>query len=313
MIHKLTAVVLIIISVLSLLSLFGHHPYLELTTHFRLQYALVALLCLVPLSALQSWKLMPLAVGCFIFNLSYVVPYYIRPPSPEVSSQRTSLRLFQANLLTENKNYQALIEAVKEAQPDVVVLQELTPEWEVQTQVLREQYRFVELAPRPGGSGMGILSRYPLEETKVLKLDASTHLALFVRVNVDGTPVSILGLHPPTPVTRTKFDNRNQQFQAAAEMLSAIKGAKVLIGDLNTSPWSPYFKELAQRSGMRDARLGFGLETSWPTPLPGFLRIPIDHCLVSDGVQVEDARIGRSIGSDHRPLMVDLQIQKSKN
>jgi endonuclease/exonuclease/phosphatase (EEP) superfamily protein YafD len=310
LIYKLTGIVLIVISVLSVLSLFGHHPYLELTTHFRLQYSLVALLCIVPLCVLQSWKLLPVAVCCLIFNLSYVAPYYMRPRSSEVHSRRTSLRLFHANLLTENRNYQALIEAVSEARADVVVLQELTPEWEAQTQVLREQYRFIELAPRPGGSGMGIMSRYPLEDTQVLKLDASTHLAIFVRVNVAGTPVSILGLHPPTPVTPTKFANRNQQFQAAAEMLSALKGPKVLIGDLNTSPWSPYFKELAERSGMRDARLGFGLKTSWPTPLPGFLRIPIDHCLVSDGVEVEDARIGKSIGSDHRPLMVDLRIEK---
>lgn len=46
---------------------------------------------------------------------------------------------------------------------------------------------------------MAILSRFPLEDVELLSLDASTHLALLARVNVDGTKVSMLSLHPQTP------------------------------------------------------------------------------------------------------------------
>ena len=70
--------------------------------------------------------------------------------------------------------------------------------------------------------------------------------------------------------------------------------------------WSPYFAGLVHDSGLRDARMGFGLKTSWPIPLPSFLRLPIDHCLVSKDIHVERFEIGSRTGSDHLPIIIDL-------
>jgi endonuclease/exonuclease/phosphatase (EEP) superfamily protein YafD len=90
-------------------------------------------------------------------------------------------------------------------------------------------------------------------------MDQSTHIALWVRVNVRGTPISILALHPPTPVRSDKFNNRNQQFARASALLKSTNGVRILIGDLNTTMWSPYFADLIRGSGLRDVRKGFGL------------------------------------------------------
>jgi len=43
----------------------------------------------------------------------------------------------------------------------------------------------------------------------------------------------------------------------------------------------------------------------------GWLMIPIDHCLVSRGIRVVKAQAGERIGSDHLPLIVELEIKKS--
>jgi endonuclease/exonuclease/phosphatase (EEP) superfamily protein YafD len=306
--YKLIVVMLVAIFLLTIASLFGNHLYLELTTHFRIQYALGAILCGVLLLSFHSPRLLPLAVFCAVFNLAYLGPYFFSFKQPQLPGSGVPFRLFHANVLMTNRNYQKLLDAVNEANADVVVLQELTDEWRENTQVLTEEYPFVELAPRPGGSGMALFSRYPLTETRTLSLDTSGHVALTARADLAGASVTILGLHPPTPVGPMRFANRNLQFKEAASILNSIKGPRILVGDLNTTMWSPYFEILEHDSGMRDARLGFGLKTSWPMPLPSFMRLPIDHCLVSNDVAVAAVRVGPRVGSDHRPLIVDLRL-----
>jgi endonuclease/exonuclease/phosphatase (EEP) superfamily protein YafD len=311
-IYKFVIAILVIVSAFTLISLFGRHAYLELATHFSLQYALISSVCIILLVIFHSWRLLPVAVFCALLNWSYILPYYFAKPQRVNDSSAVHLRLMQMNVLGSNKNYSAVTEAVSEANPDIIALQELTEEWHHQTQVLHSEYPYQRAVPRPGGSGMALLSRYPLEEVEVLTLDASTHLAIIAKVNVDGTLVTVLSLHPPTPIRTDKFLNRNEQFTKAASILRATKGTKFLIGDLNTSMWSPYFADLVKESGLRDARAGFGLITTWPMPLPAFLQIPIDHCLVSDDVVVKGIKTGRRTGSDHRPLIVDVQFKRSE-
>lgn len=37
--------------------------------------------------------------------------------------------------------------------------------------------------------------------------------------------------------------------------------------------------------------------------------IPIDHCLISEGIRAHDARTGSFTGSDHLPLILELEIR----
>ena len=304
-IYKFALTSLILLVILTLASQFGSYAYLELTTHFRLQYFLGALVCALLLTPSQSWKFVVIAVLCALLNAASIWPYYKKPESsPPPSANK--LRLFHANVFEKSRDYEAVLERVKEADADVVVLQELTEEWSKQTETLKISYAYTEVAPRPSGAGMGVFSRYPLEDVHVLTLDSTAHIAILARVRVNENALTLLSLHPTTPITIEKFRNRNQQFKEAASLLRSIAGPKVLVGDLNTTMWSPYFTELLANAGLREARLGFGLGTTWPEPYPPFLKIAIDHCLVSKEVGVENLRVGPTTGSDHRPLIVDL-------
>lgn len=309
--RKITSFTTAIVFALSLFSLFGRYPYLELTTHFRLQYTWISFACIIALCIFRAWKIVPLAVSCALFNLFFIFPYYYpSPPHPKNDSSAADLRLMLANVQGNNTDYASLIEAVKSADPDVAVLQETTGKWLDNIQPLNADYPYSKFVPRGGGSGLAVLSRYPLESAEILTLDASTHPALFCRINLDSTTLSVFTMHPPTPMRRDKFDYRNGQFRQAAAILKTTPEPKLIIGDLNTTVWSPYFAELLKDSGLRDARLGNGLYPSWNAILPPFLGIPIDHCLISEKIEVERIATNGYFGSDHRPLLVNLRIEK---
>jgi endonuclease/exonuclease/phosphatase (EEP) superfamily protein YafD len=299
------------VSLLTIAGEFGRHPYLELSTHFRLQYAIGAVLCALAFAALRSPAALAAAVACAAVNTAYLAPYYApASPLPAAASATSGarVRLMLSNVYLGNKDYGALLETVREERPDVLVLQEVTGAWWKRLGALRAEYPYYNALPRRGGSGIALFSRLPVSETEILTFGESTQPGMFARLDAGGRPLSVLALHPPTPMRLDKFRFRNAQFAEAAARMRETEGPRVLIGDLNSTPWSPYYQDLVRDSGLRDARVGAGVGPTWPMPLPSFLRIPIDHCMTGGEVRVESIRTGGRTGSDHRPLVVDVTV-----
>lgn len=297
-----------VVSGLIFLTVFGRYPFLELTVHFRLQYAIGSLACLISLAVFRRWKLSLLLLACGVFNFVQIVPYYFAAPHKIDNTNTRELRLMTANVAMRNENYAAFYKSVEASAPDILVLQEITEEWNQAIQPLRAVYPYSEILPKQGGAGLAIFSRYPLDSVKVLFAESSMHPALLAVANLDGTPLTVLLMHPLTPMRPDKFANRNEQLKAAAAVMKSTLEPKLLVGDLNTTMWSPYYSDLVENSGLHDARIGRGLYPTFESDLPLFLGIPIDHLLTGETIQVENFEFGIPTGSDHRPLVIDLKI-----
>lgn len=79
----------------------------------------------------------------------------------------------------------------------------------------------------------------------------------------------------------------------------------IVAGDFNTPVESRIFQQ--HWGDITDAfsyaGSGFGM-----TKYNGWIRARIDHVLTGDGITPERAVVGQDLGSDHRPLIVDLTI-----
>jgi endonuclease/exonuclease/phosphatase (EEP) superfamily protein YafD len=83
----------------------------------------------------------------------------------------------------------------------------------------------------------------------------------------------------------------------------------LIAGDFNLTPWSEYFSDALEQSGLHDAALGFGLARSWPAQFaPAGIRI--DHCLLSRHWRSQSTSIGPDLGSDHLPLVADVSLSR---
>lgn len=293
------------------LSLFGRYPFLELTAHFRLQYAIASLICLILLAVFRRWKLGALLLICAVFNVAEITPFYLGSPHRLGDGETHKLRLMTANVAMRNKNYAAFRQSVEFSAPDILVLQEVNEDWNREIQPLLATYPCSKIVPRQGGAGLALFSRYPLESAKLLFEESSMHPALLTVIDIDGTRLTVLLMHPLTPMRPDKFANRNEQLKQAAVIMKSTREPKLLVGDLNTTMWSPYYKDLIEISKLHDARIGRGLYPTFESDLPPFLGIPIDHLLMSETIEVENYDFGVPTGSDHRPLVIDLKIIKS--
>ena len=101
--------------------------------------------------------------------------------------------------------------------------------------------------------------------------------------------------------------NRNDQLAALPAVVKEQKYPVLLIGDLNTTPWSSHFKRLVNKSGLKNSMKGFGHQPSWPSD-QFFLRIPLDHILHAPEIAIHNRMILKDVGSDHFPVIVDFAL-----
>jgi endonuclease/exonuclease/phosphatase (EEP) superfamily protein YafD len=282
------------------------HRFLELFSHFRLQYLLVALILTLLFAALKHrrWAMLMLAITAI--NAIPVVPWYLAAAKAPVAVDET-IHIVFANVNSGNSKTQAMLRLIEAEDPDLIVLQEVTDLWAAAMDTVQTDYPHRHVIPQLDNFGIAVYSRLPLTNIDVLSSPPLDLPSLVVRQTLGGTNVSFVTTHPIPPLGKLGFDARNEHLADIGERIAALDGPAVLIGDLNTALWGHHYKKLVADTGLKNARDGFGIIPTWPRQLP-FAMIPIDQCLVSDDFAVLDIRSGPAIGSDHLPLIVTLGL-----
>ncbi len=289
--------------VFSLATLFDeHHRHLELFSHFRLQYFGGSLLLATLLAGCRRWRLSALMVAVTVVNGAMVLPWYLGEPE---AGGRETLTLLLANVYIGNDDAKPLIEVVERENPDLVFVLELTPGFREQLAALDADYPHSVADVRHDPYGIGLWSRRPISSSAVLATPPRDLPSLSATVDFAGSAVTFVGTHPSQPLGDANYRARNLQLAAIGELVAETPGSVVLAGDLNISMWAANYEALETRTGLLNARHGFGVLPTWPTYLP-FASIPIDHVLMSRDLAAIDTRIPGDVGSDHLPLLVGI-------
>lgn len=287
-----------------------HHWVLELFSHFRLHYLVAQTALILLLLVCRAWPWAALAILTAVPNLLIAGPYLpglLRAPAAMPPGDARPHTLVAVNLLHNQKKTGAMQAYLQERLPDVLVLSEFTPRWAEVLADLGQRYPHSILQPRPDAWGMALYSRYPLAEQELLNLGDDRTRHFRVRLLLPGGSVELYAVHLASPISGRRAGERDRQLEVLAGRVAAgdPEVPKIVAGDLNLTPYSPYFDRFLRAAGLEDARRALGHHGTWPAAL-GAAGIQIDHCLVSPGVRVASVRAGRRAGSDHRPLECDI-------
>jgi len=281
----------------------------DLISHLRVQLAVGAFLICLGLILLRGWKVLGFAAVGLVLNLWPVLPYYA---SDNLTGLPTKHRLLTFNVLTSNSKSVAVIETIRESEPDYVILMEVDNHWENALAPLLLDYPNFLFKTRQDNFGMAFLSKNPWSSIEVLDPKAQGLPAFEVRFEdvelASGYRggLKILGVHPIPPMSRDHWQDRNEYLETVFQRISP-KEATIVSGDLNLSPWSPVFRQLTSQASLTDSAIGFGIQPTWAwPPFPEWLSgVMLDLTLVTEQIDVVDHRVGPRAGSDHRPVIVD--------
>ena len=232
------------------------------------------------------------------------------------------LRIVTCNVDQKHYNASALAGLVRSLDPDIVALQEC--KWDPPLQVWPAGWnvvRFDELlvasphpvtradfAMRPTIHNKPAVALFHVElpdgELQLFNLHLITPRPGLEAVLDSRRGIDLAGLPALEEILRV----RDEESQSLSHWVLEHPGSKVVVGDFNTPADSVVFRR--DWSGLTNAfsAAGWGLGFTKFTENHGWIYgARIDHVLFSPPWQCVRAWVGPDIGSDHRPLVVDLR------
>lgn len=219
------------------------------------------------------------------------------------------ITIYTANVLVGGGRPSEVADSILAESADVFLLQEVSDSF---LQSLLADERMVRTYPyrsHPedwGHAGRIIWSRWPLTDSTNESFVTSRLVSTTVQ-SPQG-PFRLTNIHAQAPDNGPKIGPWKAQFAQLAEIDTLAPA--VMAGDFNATGDHRPFRTLLDR-GWTDVHepKGCGFGATWPidnrVPVP-FYRL--DHVLVTDHFEVRDLRFGRPGGSDHLPVITELQL-----
>lgn len=290
----------------------------------RLQIACCAALLLVADVLLldvrvgTSWFIILTTLMCLVWQLWWILPYTMVWPCEVRTATKTEpqsqLAILTSNVLTPNRNADALIRLVRAHKPDVLVTLESDQWWEDQLAVLQADMPFSVKCPLDNLYGMHVFSRLPLDEPEIAYLVEddvpSIHASLVLRCG-DMVRVHFIHPAPPSPTENLESAERDAELIVVARSVAESDQPVVVTGDLNDVAWSATTRLFRKISGLLDPRVGRGMYNTFHAQYP-FLRWPLDHLFHSEHFTLKSIERLPSIGSDHFALLTRLVFSPDK-
>jgi len=283
---------------------------LELTSHFRVQYLAVTLVLLALLAVRRRFSACAVLVAAGAVSAVPVLPYLPIAIGSQAKAAATPIKVLSVNVSFLQFSGRRLLEIMQEADPDIIIVEELTPHSERVLAPLDAAFPEHRKFPADGAYGIGLWSRFGVESSETFALGRVPAIEARLR-GPTGDTFTVIGVHLRAPTTARRAAARNLELRELAARVNDTDGAVLVAGDFNATPYTPYFRDWLEASGLTDSRRGRTLSISWPTNFP-WVGIPIDHVAVSEDFAILSHRRLPNFESDHYGILVEVALRGSE-
>ena len=308
-----TSALVAAIAALSLLGYFGGLGWqIAFLSSPRAQFAVLAFVAGIGFGIRRYKTMAVVAAMTTLLNLIILAPF-LWPSQPSGRSE-TDFTVAHANTNAGSADLQDLIADT----PDILLVQEVTPAFETSFDAL-DGYTVVASSSSDDTKGSAILVADALA-AKVEAVDAvettSKRTMLAIEIDLGDRTVVVLSAHTTRPDSSGRNKNQLDELSAIAEWSVQTQGVGtdvLVVGDMNTVPWSARYQKLLHNGDLQDSMEGDGLQTTWPASLPGVLGVPIDNAAHTTGIVVRERSTIDVEGSDHAGLTFQVAVVRYRS
>ena len=254
-----------------------------------------------------------LAVTGAVLHLAWLAPQFVGTV-PAAGLGQAPFRVMNLNVYKGNADPATVVADAQEQDVDVLVLEEVTPDWlgALEAHGIAESFPYRAGEPERLVAGTMVFARDPI--SAVSRLETSFD-SLALDVTLPGAQVHLYAVHPYPPVSGA--DRWRDDLAALASAAGSDGDLDLIVGDFNATPdHSPFTRlgDLGFRSAAEVANDGW--QPTWPTN--GTVRIlgislprlvQIDHVLI--GPSLTCLWTSRLVvpGTDHSALVTEVAFR----
>ncbi|GGJ21315.1 endonuclease/exonuclease/phosphatase family protein [Deinococcus roseus] len=267
----------------------------------------------------KRWRVLLMQVPVVLVWLFLLMGLQLHWPAPVPSS---SLRVMTWNLHGGIAGMKPILATVNQVKPDLLCVQEAKSFGPRLFAALQKQDPRWQMAQ---GDELVILSRFPVVQKRKLEFPSTPHIELEATVQVQGKTLHMVTAHldrhrlnaaPWDPQFGNKMHERAQKVSHVRQegvnvLLEAHNNAKqqnrlfLACGDFNMPPLGPLYRQLENQLDNAFAHSGLGFGHTWNA---SFKVLRIDHIWTSPDLVARKTWVEESTGSDHLPVVTDLQF-----
>ena len=204
-------------------------------------------------------------------------------------TKEVKLSIAHFNTSATDGDIEKNIKAVLRTKPDIISIQELTPEWdEALRTLLAPRYPYFRSFRQIDYSGLALYSRYPFARIDTFQIDHVPNIVSSIRIDSMHPDVFLAATHTPPPTSG--YTIIRQHLERIAQQISPINEPMLTFGDYNVVPWSSEIQAFRSKTGMSDGRRYFAPNSPTPTDFIFFSRH--FNCLSFDPMTVDGEVIG---------------------
>lgn len=248
-----------------------------------------------------------LALTVMIARYALIIyPFYFSG-SPQEQGDQAGFSLLYANVYRPNARYSELQAQIAKYDPDIVALTEFDQRWQAALGLDQKYPYFVEESGA-GHFSVALYSKFPFSKEPRVSLGVPLPpiIALELVIKEHVQKVYLLLLHARPPVSDEWLNESYLIFRRSATLLREMLARSpdlVVVGDLNATPFSRYYRKFVAWLELKNAMHGYGLRKTWRS-FAWYYVFTIDHVLYRGGLSVLEFKVLPGIGSDHYPLFV---------
>lgn len=233
----------------------------------------------------------------------------VRVPSTDNDNE---LKIFAANVLQDNRQYEMLLNQIKNSDPDIIFLLETNEAWANAMKKLEKEYTYTLLAPQENTYGLLFYSRLKLENPSIKYLVKQELPSIDTIVELpSGNKFQLWGLHPEPPVPGENLYStaKDKELMKVALKAKECKLPCIVFGDLNDVAWSHTTELFRKTSELLDPRRGRGFYSTFSAH-HWFIRYPLDYIFCSREFSLVHMQRMPKNGSDHFATLTQLALRK---